>query len=273
AGRDFSAAMAADTVPEAASLASRTGLAGPPGTRFNVLIDRTAARRLGFVDPDQAVGQEIVMAQGRGDIVGVVGDVRSGSLRDPPAATVYLRDEANFGSLLVRFEGTDPAALAHEAKRIWRKAAGDTPFKAGLVEDALARYYDSDAVRGGVFAIAAALAISIACLGLFGLAAFTVERRKLEIAVRKVFGARDRDIVALMVYQFNRPVLAANLVGWPAAWWLMRDWLNQFSERITLNAAWFVAAGALALSVATLAVIGQALRVSRARPALTLRNE
>lgn len=273
AGRDFSPAMAADTVPEAASLASRSGLPAPSRTRFNVLLDRTAARRLGFGHPAKAIGQEVVMAQGRADIVGIVGDVRFGSLRDPPAATVYLRDEANFGSLLVRYDRTDPAALLRAVERIWRKVAADTPFKARFVEDGLARYYDADAVRGWVFAIAAALAVAIACLGLFGLVVFSVERRKLEIAIRKVFGARDREIAVLMVRQFARPVLAANLIAWPAAWWLMRDWLNGFSERITLHVGWFIAAGALALSIATLAVIGQALRVSRTRPAVTLRNE
>ena len=273
AGRDFSPAMAADTVPEAASLASRTGLPAPTRSRFNVLLDRTAARRLGFGDPAKAIGEEVVMAQGHGDIVGVVGDVRYGSLRDPTAATLYLRDEANFSSLVVRYDRTDPAALTRTVERIWRKVAADTPFKSRFVEDSLAQYYDADAVRGQVFAIAAALAVAIACLGLFGLAAFTVERRKLEIAMRKVFGARDRDIAVLMVHQFTRPVLVANLLAWPIAWWLMRDWLNGFSERITLHAGWFIAAGALALLIATLAVVGQALRVSRTRPAVTLRSE
>jgi putative ABC transport system permease protein len=273
AGRDLSPATAADTVPRSASLAIRTGRPAPTQSRFNVLLDRTAARRLGFGDPAKAIGQEVVMAQGHGDIIGIVGDVRSGSLRDPPAATLYLRDEANFSSLVVRYDRTDPAALSRAVERMWRKVAADVPFKASFVEDALAKYYDADAVRGQVFAIAAALAVTIACLGLFGLAAFTIERRKLEIAVRKVFGARDRDIAALMVYQFSRPVLLANLVAWPVAWWLMRDWLNGFSERIALHPGWFVAAGALALLIAALTIFGHALRVSRTRPALVLRNE
>ncbi|MFL6843383.1 MAG: FtsX-like permease family protein [Allosphingosinicella sp.] len=273
AGRDFAQAMAADTFPEAASVANRAGRPSPGGTRFNVLLDRSAARRLGFPDAAKAVGQEVIMAQGRGDVVGIVGDVRYGSLRDPPAATVYMRDEANFGALLVRYGGTDPAALSRAAQRIWRKFAADTPFSAHFVEDDIAKYYDSDAVRGQVFAIAAALAVTIACLGLFGLSAFTIERRKLEIAIRKVFGARDRDIAALMVYQFSRPVLAANLIAWPAAWWLMRGWLNGFSERIDLHPGWFLAAGALALLIAALTTGGHALRASRAHPARILRNE
>jgi putative ABC transport system permease protein len=264
--------MAADTVPPAASL---TNLAAAPLTphRFNILLNQAAVRRLDFADGRSAIGKELILPQGRGDIIGVVGDVRYGSLREPVAATIYVRDESSFDHLLVRYSGTDPAALTRAVKQVWRKVAGDTPFGARFVEDALAEYYDADAVRGQVFALAAALAVIIACLGLFGLAAFTVERRKLEIAVRKVFGARDRDIAALMVYQFSRPVLAANLLAWPVAWWLMRDWLNGFSERIALHPGWFIAAGALALSIAVLTIFGHALRVSRMRPAITLRNE
>lgn len=273
AGRDLSPAMAADTLPAAAGLANLGAAPPPTPYRFNILLNQSALRRLDFADAASAIGKELILPQGRGDIVGVVGDVRYGSLREPVAARIYLRDETSFAYLLVRYADSDPAELTRAVKQAWRKVAGDAPFSARFVEDALAEYYDADAVRGQVFALAAGLAVMIACLGLFGLAAFTVERRKLEIAIRKVFGARDRDIAALMVYQFSRPVLVANLVAWPVAWWLMRDWLNGFSERIVLHPGWFVAAGALALSIAALTIFGHALRVSRMPPAMTLRNE
>jgi len=273
AGRDLSPAMAADTLPESASFEKL--VAAPPSGRhrFNILLNQAAVRRLNFRGAADAIGQEVILPQGRGDIVGVIGDVRYGSLREPVAARIYVRDEAAFAFLLVRFTGTDPAALGRAMKPIWRKAAGNTPFSARPVEAALAEHYEADAVRGQVFALAAALAIIIACLGLFGLAAFTVERRKLEIAIRKVFGARDRDVVALMVYNFSRPVLLANLIAWPVAWWLMRGWLNGFSERIVLHPGWFVAAGGLALLIAALTVSGHALRAARLRPAAALRAE
>ena len=94
------------------------------------------------------------------------------------------------------------------------------------------------------FAGFAALAVVIACLGLFGLAAFTAERRTKEIGIRKVFGARSRDIVKLLAWQFSKPVIIANLIAWPVAWWVMRDWLNSFDARIDLGPAPFVVAGA-----------------------------
>ena len=79
------------------------------------------------------------------------------------------------------------------------------------------------------------LAVIVACLGLFGLAAFTAERRTKEIGIRKVLGARIRDIVQLLAWQFSKPVMIANLIAWPVAWWVMRDWLNTFDARIDLG--------------------------------------
>ena len=95
-----------------------------------------------------------------------------------------------------------------------------------------------------MFAGFAVLAVIVACLGLFGLAAFTAERRTKEIGIRKVLGARTRDIVRLLAWQFSKPVIIANLIAWPVAWWAMRDWLNTFDARIDLGPTPFVLAGA-----------------------------
>src|SRR6202008_3064500 len=100
------------------------------------------------------------------------------------------------------------------------------------------------------FAGFAILAVIVGCLGLFGLAAFTAERRTKEIGIRKVLGASTGRIVQLLVWQVSRPVLIANLIAWPIAWWVMRDWLNTFDARIALGPVPFVAAGLLALLIA-----------------------
>ena len=92
--------------------------------------------------------------------------------------------------------------------------------------------YEAEDARAQTFAGFALLAVIVACLGLFGLAAFTAERRTKEIGIRKVLGARTRDIVRLLAWQFSKPVIIANLIAWPVAWWLMRDWLNSFDARI-----------------------------------------
>ena len=117
------------------------------------------------------------------------------------------------------------------------------------------------------------VAIFIACLGLFGLAAFTAERRTREIGVRKALGARTRDIVQLLLWQFSAPVLIANVIAWPVAWFYLHHWLEGYAYRITLSPLYFLCAGAVALVIAWTTIFAHALRVARANPIHALRYE
>jgi putative ABC transport system permease protein len=121
--------------------------------------------------------------------------------------------------------------------------------------------------------ILSGIAIFIAGQGLFALAAFTAERRTKEIGIRKVLGARSRDIVRLLAWQFSKPVIVANLIAWPVAWWVMRDWLNSFDARIALGPTPFLLAGLLALAIAIGTIAGHAFKVARANPIHALRYE
>jgi len=117
------------------------------------------------------------------------------------------------------------------------------------------------------------VAIFIACLGLFGLAAFTAERRTREIGVRKVFGASTSDIVRLLLWQFSIPVLVANLIAWPIAWYYLQNWLQNFAYRIPLSPLFFLSAGFAALLIAWATVFSHARRVAAANPIHALRYE
>ena len=127
--------------------------------------------------------------------------------------------------------------------------------------------------QGELLAVFAGVAVLLACLGLFGLSVATGERRIKEVGVRKAMGAAVLQVAALLLWQFSRPVLLANLVAWPAAFWLMRRWLSAFAYHVELQ--WWVFAGAStgALLVALLAVGGQALLAARQKPVLALRYE
>ncbi|MGZ8998106.1 MAG: ABC transporter permease, partial [Allosphingosinicella sp.] len=140
-------------------------------------------------------------------------------------------------------------------------------------ENIVAELYQAEQARAQLFAGFALLAVIVACLGLFGLAAFTAERRTKEIGIRKVLGARNRDILGLLAWQFSKPIIIANLIAWPVAWWAMRDWLNTFDARIDLGPTPFVLAGALALVVALGTIAGHAFKVARANPIHALRYE
>ncbi len=119
----------------------------------------------------------------------------------------------------------------------------------------------------------AGVALFVAALGLFGLSAFTVEQRTKEIGVRKALGAARADILRLMLWEFTKPVLWANLIAWPAAYLFARRWLSGFTYHIDVELWVFVAASLLALAIAMLTVIGHALLVARAQPVAALRYE
>ena len=170
-------------------------------------------------------------------------------------------------------ENGDPATVRAAVEREWKRITNEVPFNAEFSEDIMAELYEAEDGRARMFAAFSILAVIIGCLGLFGLAAFTAERRTKEIGIRKVLGARTRDIVQLLVWQFSRPVIVANLIAWPVAWWLMRDWLNGFDSRISLGPTPFLLAGGLALAIAVATVAGHAVRVARSNPINALRYE
>jgi putative ABC transport system permease protein len=142
-----------------------------------------------------------------------------------------------------------------------------------FLDDSFDKLFTLAQRQGEMFAIFVAIAIVIACLGLFGLAAFTVERRTKEIGLRKAFGARNGDIVLLLLWQFSIPVLLANLIAAPVAAYYLRNWLDSYAFRIPLSPLYFIAAGLCALIIAWITVFAHALRVARASPVLALRYE
>jgi putative ABC transport system permease protein len=205
-------------------------------------------------------------------VIGVVSDARFRSIRDPLQPIIYTMRRNGFGDIMVRFSG-EPAQIRQAVEDVWKRTIPQVPFAGEFADDIVREQYSRDEARGKLFAAFAILAVVIGCLGLFGLAAFTAERRTKEIGIRKVLGARTRDIIKLLVWQFSRPVLIANLLAWPIAWWLMRDWLNGFDDRIALGPTPFVFAGVLALIIAIGTVAGHAFKVARANPIHALRYE
>ena len=205
-------------------------------------------------------------------VIGVVGDSQFRSVRDPVQPLMYANVNQGPGWMIVRYNG-DPATVRAAVEQKWKQIAPDVPFEAKFSEEIVGNLYKAEDSRAQIFAAFSLLAVLIGCLGLFGLASFTAERRTKEIGIRKVLGARTRDIVRLLVWQFSRPVLVANLIAWPVAWWVMRDWLNGFEQRITLGPTPFLVAAAIALGIAIATVVGHAVRVARANPIHALRYE
>ncbi|HEX3756097.1 MAG TPA: ABC transporter permease [Rhizomicrobium sp.] len=238
----------------------------------NVLIDDTAAASLGF-KPQQAVGKTIILGKSHLQIVGVVANVKFGGAREPAMATMYVYDPHDPASVLIRLRpGTEPKALSF-VDRAWHAFAPTKAIDRWFMDDVYGRQYRSDERQGKMFAVFVLIAIFIACLGLFGLAAFTAGRRTKEIGIRKVFGARTRDVTLLLLWQFSIPVLVANLIAWPLAWYYLHGWLQGFAYRIPLSPLYFAGAGFAALVIAWATILAHALRVARANPVHALRAE
>ena len=268
AGRTFSPRNALDD----ATLFEGDDVAALAQRGVNVVVSESGARQLGFA-PHAAIGRQVRIDTVPATIVGVVADVQYRSARDDPEPILYFLTTSDHDEMVVRFAGAEPGAVMERIRAVWRRHVPEVPFEAAFAQERVAELYRGEEGRSQLFALFAGLAIVIGCLGLYALAAFAAERRTKEIGIRKVLGARTRDIVRLLIWQFLRPVVIANLIAWPVAWWVLRDWLNGFNDRIDLNPAWFVAAGALALAIAGATVAGHAIRVSRANPIHALRYE
>jgi len=236
-------------------------------------------KKLGFASDQDALGKVVrgkLLSDEAGTmnatIIGVVGDSRFRTVRTPIEPIMFRKVTSGPGWMMIRYRG-DPKTIRSAVERQWKQITSEVPFNAKFSEDIVADLYKKEDARAQIFAAFSLLAVVIGCLGLFGLAAFTAERRTKEIGIRKVLGARTRDIVRLLVWQFSRPVIIANVLAWPIAWWLMRDWLNGFDQRIALTPVPFVIAAAIALGIAVATVVGHAVKVARANPIHALRYE
>jgi len=246
--------------------------AGVDHTPYNILINASAARRLGFT-PEKAVGQKLIVHTTTSTIVGVIGDSRIDGADKPVAAMIYNHLPIFSGWLSIRVKGGSlPDTLAF-IDRTWHAFAPSLVIRRYFLSDDFEKQFEAVDRQGTMFALFVGIAISIACLGLFGLASFAADRRTREIGLRKVFGARSRDIVWLLLWQFSIPVLIANLIAWPLAYYYLRTWLDGYAYRIGLSPTYFLAAGAAALMIAWSTVFAHASRVARASPIHALRYE
>jgi putative ABC transport system permease protein len=242
----------------------------------NIVINETAARRFGLT-PAGAVGTVITGIGAVGSrVVGVVADANLKGVADPLEPMVFFFDPSDAGfmpdmSVRIRADGI-PQTLAF-IDATWRKFQPGSVIQRHFLIDTFEDFFRAADREGEMLGIFVGIAIFIACLGLFGLAAFTAERRTKEIGVRKVSGARSRQIVWLMLWRISIPVLTANLVAWPVTYYYLRRWLEGYAYRVPLNPLYFLATGAAALLLAWATVYTITLRLARTNPIHALRYE
>jgi putative ABC transport system permease protein len=241
------------------------------------IINEALARELGKERPDKPINYLIGKHFGydsAGTIVGIAKDFNFNSLHNR-IETIFLFNEKDYGfsTLSIKVRGGKAQEAIALLQSVWRQDFPEHPLEYQFLDEHFAEVYKADTQVTKMVSVLAVLAIFISCLGLFGLASYSAERRIKEIGIRKVLGASVRGIVSLLSGHFIRLVLIANLIAWPLAWYAISRWLQDYAYRVAISWWVFVLAGVLALGIALLTVSILAMRAALANPVKSLRSE
>ncbi len=245
-----------------------------------ILLNESAVKVFGWTN-EEALGQRFSYTGGNDNktifrlrVIGVLKDANFESLYEPVRPSVFQL--AKWGDIAVKYQTDSREELfgaIDETQKAWEAVTTRWPFEFRFLDDQIAEQYKKDELLGELIKYFGLLAISIACLGLFGLASFTVQRRTKEIGVRKVMGATVQAILLLVGRSFVILVLLSFLISIPVAYWLSGQWLQDFAYRIEVTWVFFAAAAAISLLISMIAVSAQSLRAALLNPVDALKYE
>jgi putative ABC transport system permease protein len=239
-----------------------------------IIINETTASLMGIENP---VGKTLYAGNDGGNltphtIIGVVKNFHYESMKQQIGPLCFMLGAAD-GSMAFRIEANNLSYLLNQVERTWSEMAPTIPFEYSFLDESFNRMYAAEQKVGQLALSFSILTIIIACLGLFGLAAFMAEQRTKEIGVRKVLGASVQHIILLLTRDFLKLVLIAALIAFPIAWYAMNRWLENFAFRTAISWWIFGLAAAAAVVIAILTVGGQAVRAAITNPIKSLRSE
>lgn len=274
AGRFFSPELGTDRVPPDNVWTAPEAL----------VINETGAEALGFGSPEQAVGQLATFnhmfrlpatftGPHDAEIIGVVEDFQIGSVRSEIFPAAFYVDPEQGTLLSVKLDGATVPETLDAVDRVWEELGDGGPIRRRFFDEAVQRMYLDIRRQMQLFSVFAGIAILISVLGLVGLAAHAAATRTKEIGIRKTLGGKRGEIMRLLVWQFSKPVLWANVLAWPAAYYVMSAWLQGFARRVDPEPWIFLAATAVALLVALATVSLHAYSMAGTRPVSALRYE
>jgi len=288
AGRTFSRDRPAD-VGTALDTPGESGETSFSGRAF--VVNRAMVEARGWT-PDEALGKKLRMfsyergvtyMDFRGEVVGVIENFHAQPLYEEIEPMIFdssylpgddgISMSVNDAKYLVQLAPGSAATAIDRLQQAWTTVRPNAPFEASFVDEQIDAQYRADQRLGQLIGLFSGLAIIIACLGLFGLAAYTAQQRSKEIGIRKVLGASLSGLVVFLSKEFVALVGAAILVAAPLAYWGMQQWLQTFAYRIDVGLSTLLGAGAIALVIALLTVSTQTLRAARIDPAEALRSE
>jgi len=234
------------------------------------VINEAAVRAM---ELDSPIGKELRIWNERGKIIGVVKDYHFESLhREIIPMAMRIRPEW-LGTVCIRINPDNTSAALSFIEKKWKEIYPEYPFEYSFLDDTIRSQYRSEESVGKIFKYFTFLAIFISCLGLFGLALYTTEQRTKEIGIRKVLGASVPRLALLLSKEFMKWVLLANVIAWPAAWYIMNKWLQNFAYKTNIRLWTFLLSGVLALLISFVTVSSQTIKVAVTNPANSLRYE
>ncbi|MGZ3874832.1 MAG: ABC transporter permease, partial [Mucilaginibacter sp.] len=234
-----------------------------------VIVNQTLVKQLNIKNP---VGKVITHGSDAIRIRGVVQDFNFESLRTPVGPLCMAYGYSN-SIVSVKVGGSDMRHTMEQISSVWKNLSPSQPVRYAFMDERFAGMYADVQRMGHIFTSFAILAIIIACLGLFALAAFMAEQRSKEIGIRKVLGATVESITRLLSFDFVKLVLLSIAIASPVAWWAMNKWLQDFTYRITISWWIFAVAGIVAIAIAILTVSFQSIKAAIANPIKALRSE
>jgi putative ABC transport system permease protein len=243
-----------------------------PSDSTAILLNEAAVREFGYANPLQ---EEVIYnddgQQEKLRVIGVFKDFNFESLKTKvrPLA-IRLTDKSN--QLMIRYEGSATDAVT-SVEKLWKQHAANEPLDYGFLDQNFDELFRSEQRMGQLFSVFSSLAIFIACLGLFALAAFTAEQRTKEIGIRKAMGATTAGLTILLSKEFTRLVIIAFIPAAAAAWWVVNNWLSGFAFHVEMNPMVFVASGVVAIVIAWLTVSFQSIKAASSNPVESLRYE
>ena len=242
------------------------------------IINESAAKIMGWRSPEEAVGKRLELKPGyatinTGRVVGVVNDFYFSDLKKRVKPLVLFQRPNWYFSIVIKTGSTDFNATLSAIKEKWDSLFPQYPFEYHFVDDLYENIYSAELKQGTILGIFSLIGLFIACLGLFGLAAFVTEQRTKEIGVRKALGATVANIVSMLSWEFLLQALVATLIAWAAAYLAMSKWLENFAYRTEIKISFFIISSLIAIGIALLTVGFQAVKAAVADPVKALKYE
>ena len=239
----------------------------------NFILNEKSVAVIGWASAEEAVGKPMSYSGVRGTVIGVAKNFHFESLQSEISPIILVNRPNSMRSLSIKIEGSNIKQSISQVEALYGKFSPNAPINYNFLDDRFEVLYNSETQRSQLFTIFSGLAIFLACLGLFGLASFTVAQRSKEISIRKVLGASVNQIVGILSKEFVILIIVSMALAFPVAWYFMGDWLSGYAYRIDLSWLPFAVAAIIAGAIAFVTIGTQTFKAAVTNPADRLRDE